>query len=128
MPKNIPRDTYKTRKTTCSLIEEFQNNENVREKSRIVPKTIRSPVRWQKVSFLVKIERGFDRSKLEKSGIEKTLVQRKPDFKTGKIILKTLKMPKFVEEDPLGLLNVQFIAKDQKISKKEEPFGDIKNI
>ena len=77
--------------------------------SRLVPKTLRSPLCSQNVSFLVKIKGGgFDENKLEKSRIEKTLIFetkigynvlgcRKPNLRQKLFILKNLTMPKTVK-------------------------------
>ena len=55
------------------------------DKSRIVPKTLSSPLCSQNVSFLVKIEGGFDENKLEKSRMEKTPVFEKNSKKLQKM-------------------------------------------
>ena len=56
--------------------------------SRIVPKTLRSPLCSQNVSFLVKLRGGFDKNKPEKSCMEKTPVFKEEKF--GYCVLRKL--------------------------------------
>ena len=89
---------------------------------------MRSPLRSQNVSFLVKIEGGFDENKFKKSRVEKTPVfkktkigysvlgLRKPNFRTKTIPFdKKISIPKTVKGGPFRFFNIHSVAKFQKI-------------